>query len=257
MWLVHMCDMTHTHVWRDSCTCVTWPVPRSFVWHDSCIHVTWLIYMCDMTHPYVTCVIRMWHDSFIRVTWHIHMCNVTHLHATWLLFFFSLVYGCGMHKRNSSSTHTCNMAHMCDMTSHVRHDFTCATWLHMCDMTSHVRHDFTCATWLNFVLPCVIYSKGAHMESKGAHKRFIINVCNMTHSHVRHDSIFSPLALFIHAIKGYTEEKHSSYIHRKSCLYLPCRFSQLSIEIPGATLWNTISTRWGWNFIGSPHGIQY
>jgi len=25
------------------------------------------------------------------------------------------------------------------------------------------------------------------------------------------------------------------HIHRKSSLYLPCRFSQLSIEIPGAT----------------------
>ena len=47
------------------------------------------------------------------------------------------------------------------------------------------------------------------------------------------------------------------YIHRKSSLYLPCRFSQLSIEIPGATWWNTISTRWGWNFIGDPHDFQY
>jgi len=47
------------------------------------------------------------------------------------------------------------------------------------------------------------------------------------------------------------------HIHRKSSPYLPCRFSQLSIEIPGATRWNTISTRWGWNFIGSPQGFQY
>jgi len=47
------------------------------------------------------------------------------------------------------------------------------------------------------------------------------------------------------------------YIHRKGSLYLLCRFSQLSIEIPGATRLNTISTRWQWNFIGGPHGFQY
>ena len=43
-----------------------------YVWHDSLICVTWLIYMCDMTHSYV------WHDSFICVTWLIHMCDMTH-----------------------------------------------------------------------------------------------------------------------------------------------------------------------------------
>jgi len=42
------------------------------------------------------------------------------------------------------------------------------------------------------------------------------------------------------------------YTHGKSSLYLSCRVSQLSIEIPGATRWNTISTRWGGNFIGGP-----
>jgi len=43
-----MCDMTHSHVWHDSFTCVTW-----------------LIHMCDMTHSHV------WHDEFTCVTWRI------------------------------------------------------------------------------------------------------------------------------------------------------------------------------------------
>ena len=43
-----MCDMTHSHVWHDSFTCVTW-----------------LIHMCDMTHPYVR------HDSFFLTDWQI------------------------------------------------------------------------------------------------------------------------------------------------------------------------------------------
>ena len=53
-------DMTHSHVWHDSFTCVTW-----------------LIHMCDMTHSHV------WHDSsdcvtFMSLTWIICMCHVTH-----------------------------------------------------------------------------------------------------------------------------------------------------------------------------------
>ena len=37
-WLIHMCDMTH-----------------SYVWDDSCIRVTWLIKMCDMAHSFASC----------------------------------------------------------------------------------------------------------------------------------------------------------------------------------------------------------
>jgi len=51
-----MCDMTHSYVWHDLFTCVTW-----------------LIHMCDMTQSYV------WHDS-------IHSCHMTHcIHVTWLI----------------------------------------------------------------------------------------------------------------------------------------------------------------------------
>jgi len=53
-WLVQMCDMTHSYVWRDSVMCATW-----------------LIHMCDVTH---SCV---YHHSFRRLTWHIHVCTTT------------------------------------------------------------------------------------------------------------------------------------------------------------------------------------
>jgi len=49
-WLIHMCDMTHSHVWHDSFTCVTW-----------------LIHMCSMTvevemsHVSDTCVMSHTH----------------------------------------------------------------------------------------------------------------------------------------------------------------------------------------------------
>jgi len=70
-WLMHMCDMTH-----------------SYVWHDSCICVTWLIHMYDMTHAYVfmcetrlvhTCDMtrsHVWHDSLECVTRIIGVCDV-------------------------------------------------------------------------------------------------------------------------------------------------------------------------------------
>jgi len=72
-----MCDMTHSYVWHDSFTCVTWLIhtrdpTHSHVWHDSCICVTWIIHMYDMTHSYV------WHDSFTCVTWLIHTRDPTH-----------------------------------------------------------------------------------------------------------------------------------------------------------------------------------
>jgi len=65
--LIHMHDMTRSHVWHDSFICVTWlphicDMTHSHVWHDSPTCVTWLTHMCDMTHSHV------WHDSPTRVT---------------------------------------------------------------------------------------------------------------------------------------------------------------------------------------------
>ena len=53
----NVCDMTHSHVWHDAFTCVTWR-----------------FHMCDMTHSYVR------HDWIIRVTWLLHMHDMTVLH---------------------------------------------------------------------------------------------------------------------------------------------------------------------------------
>ena len=63
-WLLCVCEMTYSHVWRDSYTCVTWlshmwnvthqNAWQSYVWHDSFICVTGLIQMCDMTESHVS-----------------------------------------------------------------------------------------------------------------------------------------------------------------------------------------------------------
>jgi len=61
-WPIHMCNMTHSHVW-----------------HDSSICATWHIHMCDMTHSYLFHCdtagkegparrrVHLWHDAFICV----------------------------------------------------------------------------------------------------------------------------------------------------------------------------------------------
>jgi len=74
--LVHMCDVTHSNVWHDSFTSVTWllhvcAMPRSHVWHASCICVPPLVHRCDVTYA------NVWHDSFTCVTWLMHMYDTT------------------------------------------------------------------------------------------------------------------------------------------------------------------------------------
>ena len=46
-WRIHMCLVTHSHLWHALFICV----------HDSIICVSWLIHLWDMTHPYA------WHDA--------------------------------------------------------------------------------------------------------------------------------------------------------------------------------------------------
>jgi len=110
-WLIHMCDVTPSYVWRDSFICVTWLIHIYDMAHlYTCIHmydatrvhgvhvsffcVTWLSHVCDLTHSYA------WHDLFMCFTWLIHMCDMPHsflwrasfIRVTWLI-------------------HACDMAH--------------------------------------------------------------------------------------------------------------------------------------------------
>ena len=81
-WLIHMPDSTHSHVWYDPCKCVTWLI------HVRDIICTYTYTLSDSLslslslshthshdvkhtkHPYV------WHDSLIGATWLIWICEV-------------------------------------------------------------------------------------------------------------------------------------------------------------------------------------
>jgi len=90
-YVAYINESCYTYEWVDVCRYVTnkfmsrvshsecvmshiypnnWTHP--YVWHDSFICTTWLIYMYDMPHLYV------WHDSYTCVTWLIHMRDMTH-----------------------------------------------------------------------------------------------------------------------------------------------------------------------------------
>jgi len=91
-WLIHLCDRPISYVWHDSFTDAGGVLPRmlkpsrgwhvcdtmyamthSFVWHESFMCATWLIYKCDMTHSHV------WHGSCTCVTRLIDMCRWCHV----------------------------------------------------------------------------------------------------------------------------------------------------------------------------------
>jgi len=88
--------------------------------------------------------------------------------------------------------------------------------VHMCEGVCVHKHPHTCAH--------------THTVHKHPH------TCAHTHTHVHtytrthtHTQAHTHNLVCMH-----------THVHRKSSLYLPCRFSQLSIEIRGATRWNTI-----------------
>jgi len=87
-WLIHMCAMTHSHVWHDSFRCMTWLIhmcamTHSYVWHNSVIYVPWLIYtvpwLLHVCEKKIQCArrvceknavthLRVCHDSFIWIS---------------------------------------------------------------------------------------------------------------------------------------------------------------------------------------------
>jgi len=67
-WLIHIYYMTHSYMptytysfqLQDLVVADICDMTHSYIWHDSSTYVTWLIYTCVTTHSY------MWHDSLIH-----------------------------------------------------------------------------------------------------------------------------------------------------------------------------------------------
>ena len=137
--LIYMCDMTHLHVRHNSFTCAT-------NFFDVCDTIQWFLAGLDECPYYRWHVCRIWYDIFIRVTWCMHMCDMTYsyighvlIHILMHIPIYILVY---------LLIHILIyiLIHICDITWRI----PLIPWTFICDMLhSHFRHDsFTCTTWL-------------------------------------------------------------------------------------------------------------
>ena len=85
-WLIHMRQEAITHYMTLSV--VTWLV---HTWHDSFMCVTWLIHMCDVAHTHVTWLMYTWHDSRICDMTHTYVIfgpcvrDMAHSYVPWLM----------------------------------------------------------------------------------------------------------------------------------------------------------------------------
>jgi len=80
-WLIHVCDMPHSHMWHAKCEC---DMPNSHVWRAAVkFWNVWGIFSIQHTFEFGS---RLRHDAFIRVYSTtpacIHMHNTTHLRHT-------------------------------------------------------------------------------------------------------------------------------------------------------------------------------
>ena len=152
-----MCDWTHSYVWHDSFICVTRLIytcdtTHSYVWHDSSTRVKWLIHMCDVTLSYV------WHDAFMRVIGLVQMCDMTRSYVTWL-----------NHMGHLSHSHVWPIASKCTEPVSAAIKCTDLTWLsHVCDITVHICDRPHSCLWLT---PCIPVP-------------WPIHTCDITHPHV-------------------------------------------------------------------------
>ena len=188
-WLLHLCDITHSHLWHVDETCHThthkhmWrsPVDESHIPHVW----PWLIHMCGhdsfiwvaMTHTH------MWHDSFTYVTWLIHMCDMTHSH----MWHDSFTYVTWLVDR--SFPHVRHDSFTCVWMSHV----TCMneSWSHMwrsdhetchtCGKLLSMSHvTFVNESWLTYWW---VMSQTS-VTCVSCICPFLYNMCKMNHSHV-------------------------------------------------------------------------
>jgi len=195
LWLIYVCDMTHSHVRDDTFR------------HDAALTSspahTRLIQMCDVTPSYVCYGVA----TISRLLKIIGLfCRILTLLQTRPISLRSLLIVATPYDAHSGTMplrpRRLHTRVMCDMTRWrvCNGAFLCAAWL------IHVWHDsFLCATWLIYMrdmthLSVRHYSSRHDAAAWPTNTRcvwhdsslcatWLIHMCDMTHSYVRHDSL--------------------------------------------------------------------
>jgi len=165
-WVIHTCDMTHSHVWHDSFTCVTWLMhtcdTTDFTFDITAMAHIWMSHMNESWHTYKWVMSHIWmsHVAHIR-----HYCHGTHMNESyeWVMSHIWM-------------SHVAHIRHYCstllfDITaSFVWHEVICVVWLFHMGMS--------CMTWLIHI--CDV----AHFTSDMTGLFVWHARCGMTLSHV-------------------------------------------------------------------------
>jgi len=180
--LIHVCDMTYSHVYRDVFACIwgtwqeayksNWLVKNlcflSLIWmsHGPChLHVTWLIrmYKRDMARGLQIQFAREW------VMFHVTYMNASQVMSlTWMSHDTLMKKAYLHHERFARETWLI---------------YVCVVWLILHDTFMYVWHDsFRCVTWL--VYTCDIEMCNTSMSHTTLCHRYKWVMSHMTHSDV-------------------------------------------------------------------------
>jgi len=170
------------------------------VCHDSFICVSWLIHMCDMTHPY------LWHDIFNQHTVHnVHICDMTrHVTCEWVMSHmneschiwtshvtYMLYITCEASILHMHTQKWCPKKNGANVTNSIIAEMprTLLSWkwlIHIGHVTDVVWHD------AHTEMSRTLLSQRCHELYYHSNDSFILATsqtsCDMTHTHVWHDS---------------------------------------------------------------------
>jgi len=177
-WFIRMCDMTRLWVWHDSCMSVTWLM---FVWDDASI---WRVTLCILLHV-VACCCMLLHVAYCCDSFVSH--NTTVVTLSWVTTQQLWLIRESQHNSCDSfvSHNTTVVTHSWVTTQQlwlIRESQQCITTI--CNNMHSVLQIVACCCILLHIAVTHLYV----LHDSSVRVTWLIHICGMTHSRVWHDS---------------------------------------------------------------------